>query len=107
MPWLDKVGAVVEAWYPGTAGGEAIARVLTGEVDASGRLPVTFPASAWPTCRVPSWTATRQGRGRAVRRRLHIEGAAVGYKWYDLKKVEPLFAFGHGLSYTTSSPIRT
>lgn len=99
MPWLDKVGAVVEAWYPGTAGGEAIARVLTGEVDASGRLPVTFPRSVADLPR-PALDGVGKAEGEMFDVNYDIEGAAVGYKWYDLKKIEPLFPFGHGLSYT-------
>ena len=100
MPWLDKVGAVVEAWYPGTAGGEAIARVLTGEVDASGRLPATFPMaeSQLPRPKVDGDPASKDGRFKTD---YNIEGAAVGYKWFDLKQHKPLFAFGHGLSYTS------
>ena len=98
MPWLDKVGAVVEAWYPGTAGGEAIARVLTGEVDASGRLPVTFPKSVADLPR-PKLDGVGKAEGELFDVNYDIEGAAVGYKWYDLKKIEPLFPFGHGLSY--------
>ncbi|PIB95645.1 beta-glucosidase [Caulobacter sp. X] len=99
MPWLDKVGAVVEAWYPGTAGGEAIARVLTGEVDASGRLPVTFPKSVADLPR-PTLDGVGKPEGEMFDVNYDIEGAAVGYKWYDLKKIEPLFPFGHGLSYS-------
>jgi beta-glucosidase len=99
MPWLDKVGAVVEAWYPGTAGGEAIARVLTGEVDASGRLPVSFPKRVADLPR-PKLDGVGKPEGEMFDVDYTIEGAAVGYKWYDLKKVEPLFAFGHGLSYS-------
>lgn len=99
MPWLDKVGAVVEAWYPGTAGGEAIARVLTGEVDASGRLPVTFPKSVADLPR-PKLDGDPKKPDDLFDVNYDIEGAAVGYKWYDLKKIEPLFAFGHGLSYS-------
>jgi beta-glucosidase len=100
MPWLDKVGAVVEAWYPGTAGGEAIARVLTGEVDASGRLPATFPAAEaqLPRPKIDGDPASKDGRFKTD---YNIEGAAVGYKWFDLKQHKPLFAFGHGLSYTS------
>lgn len=98
MPWLDKVGAVVEAWYPGTAGGEAIARVLTGEVDASGRLPVTFPKSVADLPR-PKLDGDPKKPEEMFDVNYDIEGAAVGYKWYDLKKIEPLFPFGHGLSY--------
>ena len=99
MPWLDKVGAVIEAWYPGTAGGEAIARVLTGEVDASGRLPVTFPKSVADLPR-PKLDGDPKTPEALFDVNYDIEGAAVGYKWYDLKKIEPLFPFGHGLSYT-------
>jgi beta-glucosidase len=99
MPWLDKVGAVVEAWYPGTAGGEAIARVLTGEVDASGRLPVTFPKSVADLPR-PKLDGDPKTPEALFDVNYDIEGAAVGYKWYDLKKIEPLFPFGHGLSYS-------
>lgn len=99
MPWLDKVGAVVEAWYPGTAGGEAIARVLTGEVDASGRLPVTFPKSVADLPR-PKLDGDPKKPDDLFDVNYDIEGAAVGYKWYDLKKIEPLFPFGHGLSYS-------
>ncbi|RZM30626.1 MAG: glycoside hydrolase family 3 protein, partial [Sphingomonas sp.] len=91
MPWLDKVGAVLEAWYPGTAGGAAIANVLTGKVNPSGRLPVTFPRGVdqLPNPAVPH-------SGDVVYR----EGAAIGYKWFDAKAIKPLFPFGYGLSYT-------
>lgn len=102
MPWLSQVGAVLEAWYPGSRGGEAIARVLTGEVNPSGRLPVTFPRSArqLPRPRVDGFPEQRRPR---VTVDYTIEGAAVGYKWFDLQHLDPLFPFGHGLSYTTFS----
>jgi beta-glucosidase len=100
MPWLASIGAVVEAWYPGTLGGESIARMLTGEVDAGGRLPVTFPASESQLPR-----PRLDGLGLAKDARFvvdyDIEGAAVGYKWFDKKGFKPLFAFGHGLSYAS------
>ena len=99
MPWLDKAGAVVEAWYPGSSGGEAIARVLTGEVDASGRLPVSFPKSVADLPR-PKLDGAGKVEGEMFDTDYAIEGAAVGYKWYDLKQIEPLFPFGYGLSYT-------
>ncbi|WP_421738884.1 beta-glucosidase family protein [Caulobacter sp.] len=99
MPWLAKVPAVLAAWYPGTSGGEAIARVLTGEVDASGRLPVTFPASEAQLPR-PKLDGDPKKPDDKFDVDYAIEGAAVGYKWYDLKKLEPLFPFGHGLSYS-------
>ena len=103
MPWLGSVGAVVEAWYPGTNGGEAIARVLTGEVDASGRLPATFPASEaqLPRKAVDGLAEIKADKDARFTVDYNIEGAAVGYKWFDLKGHKPLFAFGHGLSYTT------
>ncbi|WP_242186620.1 glycoside hydrolase family 3 C-terminal domain-containing protein [Sphingomonas sp. CARO-RG-8B-R24-01] len=91
MPWIDRVGAVVEAWYPGTAGGAAIANVLTGKVNPSGRLPVTFPRGV---DQLPDPALPHSGDVR------YREGAAVGYKWFDAKAIKPLFAFGHGLSYT-------
>jgi beta-glucosidase len=98
MPWIDKVAGVLEAWYPGSSGGEAIARVLTGEVDASGRLPVTFPRSLQQLPR-----PVLDGFPEKPHARLDvdytIEGAAVGYKWYDRKGLDPLFAFGFGLGY--------
>ena len=100
MPWLGKVGAVVEAWYPGSEGGTAIARVLTGEVDASGRLPVTFPAALAQLPR-PVLDGDPSKPEESFPVDYTIEGAAVGYKWFDKKSHAPLFAFGHGLSYTS------
>ncbi|WP_445376363.1 beta-glucosidase [Niveispirillum fermenti] len=99
MPWLDRVGAVMEAWYPGTAGGEAIARVLFGEVDASGRLPVTFPKSLDQLPR-PKLDGEDLPQDTPFDVDYH-EGAAIGYKWFDKKGLTPLFPFGHGLSYTS------
>ncbi len=99
MPWLDQVGAVVEAWYPGTSGGEAIARVLSGEVDPSGHLPVTFPASEAQLPR-PQMDGDVKQDGFHFHTNYDVEGAAVGYKWFDLKGLAPLFPFGRGLSYT-------
>lgn len=98
MPWLNKVGAVVEAWYPGTNGGEAIARVLTGEVNPSGHLPITFPASEsqLPHEKVTGYPEVKDARFDVV----YHEGATVGYKWFDAKNHKPLFPFGFGLSYT-------
>ncbi|HEU4651185.1 MAG TPA: glycoside hydrolase family 3 C-terminal domain-containing protein [Croceibacterium sp.] len=92
MPWADAVPAIVEAWYPGRAGGEAIANVLTGRVNPSGHLPATFPASL---DQLPHPEEPHKGDVE------YTEGAAVGYKWFDREGHAPLFAFGHGLSYTT------
>jgi beta-glucosidase len=99
MPWRDKVKAVVEAWYPGQAGGQAIAEVLTGAVNPSGRLPVTFPASLDQTPR-PDLPGLGTPWGTPVTIDYH-EGAEIGYRWYAKTGAEPLYAFGHGLSYTT------
>jgi beta-glucosidase len=90
-PWSGKVGAILEAWYPGTAGGEAIANLLFGRVSPSGRLPATFPRSL---DQLPHPATPNKGDTR------YDEGATVGYKWYDAKQREPAFAFGHGLGYT-------
>jgi beta-glucosidase len=98
MPWLAKVPAVLEAWYPGSSGGEAIASVLFGEVNPSGHLPATFPASESQLPR-----PVLDGYPEVTDKRFDVEyheGAAVGYKWFDLKGYKPLFPFGHGLSYT-------
>lgn len=102
MPWLANVDAVVQAWYPGSRGGDAIARVLTGEVDASGRLPATFPLSV---AQLPRPVVDGVGLPEDARfaTDYNIEGAAVGYKWFDKHGHKPLFAFGHGLSYTSFS----
>ena len=100
MPWADKVGAVVQAWYGGAKGGEAIARILTGEVNPSGRLPITWPAdeSQLPRPAIPGWTA---GLKDLVKVDYTIEGADVGYRWFARKGTTPRYWFGHGLSYTT------
>jgi len=98
MPWLSNVGAVLEAWYPGSNGGEAIARVLFGEVNPSGHLPATFPASEsqLPRPVLDGYPEVKDARIEVD----YKEGAAVGYKWFDLKGLKPLFPFGYGLSYS-------
>ncbi len=98
MPWLSNVGAVLEAWYPGSNGGEAIARVLFGEVNPSGHLPATFPASEsqLPRPVLDGYPEVKDARIEVN----YKEGAAVGYKWFDLKGLKPLFPFGYGLSYS-------
>jgi beta-glucosidase len=98
MPWVKDVSAVVEAWYSGGRGGEAIANVLFGDVNPSGHLPVTFPASEaqLPQPKLPGADAGEAGFDVS-----YAEGADVGYRWYARKKLKPLFPFGHGLSYTS------
>ena len=90
-PWRDKVAGVLAAWYPGTAGGEAIGNVLFGRVNPSAHLPISFPDSAAQLPR-PGMPAKDTFT--------YTEGAAVGYKWLDKQQQRPAFAFGHGLSYT-------
>jgi len=118
MPWINNVAGVVEAWYAGSSGHKALANVLAGDVNPSGKLPMTFPKSEadLPHPDRPSIPAESQARvadvadngaptsnasahaGYAVH---YDEGAAVGYKWFEAQKKQPLFAFGFGLSYTT------
>ncbi|MFB9327093.1 glycoside hydrolase family 3 C-terminal domain-containing protein [Paenibacillus aurantiacus] len=95
MPWLDGVKAVVQAWYPGMQGGEAIAKVLFGEVNPSGRLPMSFPSSErqGPVTTMGQYPGI--GQDTVYTEKLH-----VGYRWFAANKERPLFPFGHGLSYT-------
>ncbi|MBP7334821.1 glycoside hydrolase family 3 C-terminal domain-containing protein [Niveispirillum sp.] len=99
MPWLDKVGAVVAAWYSGQKGGESIADVLTGRVNPSGRLPVTFPTSLdqYPRRDLPGWGLPKKQQFDVI----YDEGADVGYRRFAALGMKPLFPFGHGLSYTS------
>jgi beta-glucosidase len=93
MPWKDKVAAIAEAWYPGEGGGRAIANILFGLVNPSGKLPVTFPARNED---IPTW-----GRdGTIAKDPVYSEKLNIGYRWYDSKKIKPMFEFGFGLSYT-------
>jgi beta-glucosidase len=118
MPWIDKVSAVVEAWYPGIRGSEALANILFGDVNPSGKLPLTFarseadlphpkhvdqppldpnhPITPLPNVPVVPGISTNQTPFDAA----YDERLKVGYKWYDAEKKEPLFPFGFGLSYT-------
>ncbi|MFE6358605.1 glycoside hydrolase family 3 protein [Streptomyces sp. NPDC057806] len=96
MPWFGDVEAVVQAWYGGRAMGTALAAVLFGDSDPSGRLPVTFPVDAGQG---PGTTpATYPGTNGTVS---HDEGILVGYRYYDSKGQQPRFPFGHGLSYAS------
>ena len=96
MPWLSKVAGVVEAWYPGEVDGTAVAAVLTGRVDPSGRLPITFPAS--PTAQPASTAAEFPGIDAEVNFGTDLD---IGYRWYQANDVKPLFPFGFGLDYTS------
>lgn len=101
MPWLDDVDAVLQAWYAGQQMGPALANLLWGDVNPSGKLPMTFPESFedTPVASPERYPGILDEDGwRQVE---FSEGLAVGYRWYDSQGVEPLFEFGHGLSYTT------
>ncbi|WP_010220049.1 glycoside hydrolase family 3 C-terminal domain-containing protein [Sphingomonas sp. PAMC 26621] len=115
MPWIDRVQGVVEAWYPGQRGGQAIAAILVGSVNPSGRLPITFPRSAvqavrpkpvgldhFKTAAERDASANTAGNAPEVSSFAveYPEGSDVGYRWYASKRLTPLFAFGHGLSYS-------
>ncbi len=120
MPWIDKVAGVVEAWYPGIRGAEALANLLTGEVNPSGKLAITFPKSdadlPHPTLVLPppasqpvrpapganiSSFMARMAKGLPPFQIYYDEKLKVGYKWYDAEKKPVLFPFGFGLSYTS------
>ncbi len=97
MPWLGEVGAVFAAWYPGGRGAAAIARLIYGEADPSGRLPLTFPRSEADT---PNPQLPGANIEKAKFDAHYPEGADVGYRWYAKTKRAPLFPFGFGLTYT-------
>ena len=112
MPWVNSVPAVMETWWSGDAGGDAIASLLFGDVNPSGKLPVTFmrnladlPTGGTPNERYPGifadGTTTRAEGSSEIRQVNYKEGMQVGYRWYDKQQITPLFAFGHGLSYTS------
>jgi beta-glucosidase len=98
MPWRESVNAVVQAWYPGQAGGRAIAEIVAGQVNPSGRLPITFPVDLGQTPRpeLPGLGAP-WGTPTTIN---YVEGADVGYRWFAKAGRTPMFALGHGLSYT-------
>jgi beta-glucosidase len=94
-PWIDQVPALLQAWYPGMEGGNAIAAILFGDVNPSGKLPFTFPRrlADSPAHALKAYP----GENGVVR---YSEGLLVGYRWFDTEQIEPLFPFGFGLSYT-------
>jgi beta-glucosidase len=112
MPWIDKVAGVVEVWFAGSAGHKALANVLLGDVNPSGKLAITFPKSEQdlPNPTIPPLPPHTRGQGAdpvnagspiATYAVHYDEGAEVGYKWYQTEHKTPLFPFGFGLSYTT------
>jgi beta-glucosidase len=116
MPWADHVSAILEAWFAGSSGDKALANVLFGDVNPSGKLPITFPRGEADLphktiVQPPPGTDPPQGpdhwrlvlEGLPAFQTNYDEGLKVGYKWYDAEKKTPLFPFGFGLSYTTYS----
>jgi beta-glucosidase len=115
MPWVDQVSGILEAWYAGSSGADAVANLLFGEVNPSAKLPITFPKSdadlPHPTIvKPPAKSTTQDGDPEAWKKiadglppfQVHYdEGLKVGYRWYDAEKKPVLFPFGYGLSYTT------
>ncbi len=115
MPWVDKVNGIVEAWFAGSSGSDALANILFGDVNPSGKLPITFPKSEadlphQAIVQPPPGTYPPPGDREHWRKALegfpafqttYDEGLKVGYKWYDAEKKPVLFPFGYGLSYTT------
>ena len=95
MPWIERSGAVLQVWYSGQEGGDATAALLVGEANPGGKLPVTFPRRL---ADAPTVDSTRYPGTNGVA--AYSEGTLVGYRWYDARRVAPLFPFGHGLSYT-------
>lgn len=112
MPWIDKVNGVVEAWFAGSSGHKALANVLVGDVDPSGKLAISFPKSdqdlphpvippAPPRMRREGTGPVNAGAPPSNYSVTYSEGAEIGYKWYETEHKTPLFPFGFGLSYTT------
>lgn len=102
MPWADKVPAILQAWFLGSESGNSLADVIFGHVNPSGKLPMTFPVRLYDVAAhaVGEYPGTKRADSDIVDIRYN-EGVMVGYRWFDTKKIRPLFAFGHGLSYTT------
>ncbi|KAL1848405.1 hypothetical protein Plec18170_008003 [Paecilomyces lecythidis] len=96
MPWVNETKALLQAWYGGNEGGNGIADVLYGNVNPSGKLPLSFPVHLRDN---PSYLNFRSERGRV----LYGEDVYVGYRFYEKTRIQPLFSFGHGLSYTNFS----
>lgn len=98
MPWLSQVPALVQGWYLGSEAGNALANIISGEVNPSGKLPFSFPKKLSDNAAHSFGTISYPGDGK---KQEYLEDILVGYRWHDTKKIEPQFAFGYGLSYTT------
>lgn len=103
MPWVEKVPAIVQAWHLGSEAGNALADVLGGDVNPSGKLPMSFPVKLEDAGAhaLGAYPGILRADGSNILDCEYAEGLLVGYRWHDTKKVRPLFPFGHGLSYTT------
>ncbi|MFJ7724563.1 beta-glucosidase [Neobacillus sp. NPDC097160] len=106
MPWVNEVPSILEAWNPGQEDGNVVANLLFGLANPSGKLPVTYPVSKadTPTSTEDRYPGVNQGvldsTGKEIPQVYYSEGLEMGYRWYDAQGIKPLFAFGHGLSYT-------
>jgi beta-glucosidase len=98
MPWLPQVKGVMQAWYLGSEGGNAISDVISGDVNPSGKLPFSFPMKL--SDNAAHYYGKLSYPGDSINQ-YYKEDILVGYRWHDTKKIDPLFAFGYGLSYTT------
>lgn len=96
MPWINQTPAVVQSWYLGSETGTALAAILVGDVNPSGKLPFSYPVKLSDNS--AHAVGDYPGTDGVVK---YKEGLLVGYRWHDEKNIEPLFSFGHGLSYTT------
>lgn len=101
MPWISEVPAVIQAWYLGTEAGNAIASILVGDVNPSGKLPFTFPEKLEDVGAHQLGDYPGRQREDGIFDEKYNESIFVGYRWTDKQKIRPLFPFGHGLSYTT------
>lgn len=103
MPWVEQVPAIVQAWFLGSEAGHSIASVLMGDVNPSGKLPFTFPASLDDVGahKLGEYPGVLRNDGTKIADEKYNEGIFVGYRWADKEKTRPIFPFGHGLSYTT------
>ena len=100
LPWIDKVKAVVQMWWPGDEGGWSTANILLGKTSPAGRLPITWAKNLTDYAATDPNHPERSMKG-VDHKTTYSEGVNVGYRWFDKQNIDPLFAFGHGLSYTT------
>ena len=94
MPWVGDAGSILQSWFPGQEFGNSLSDIIFGKINPSGKLPTTFPKSIKDT---PAY-ATYPGKDLQMD---YEEGLYIGYRWYEKEEIEPLFPFGHGLSYTS------